>query len=61
MPERKDGSHPRKEPRYDKPLSLEHLEEVFSGCVDYMERRVYLNGDRERTTTVCISSGHDPE
>ena len=57
MPERKDGPHPRKEPRYDKPLSLEHLEEVFSGCVDYMERRVYLNGDRERTTTVCYLLG----
>ena len=57
MSERKDGPHPRKEPRYDKPLSLEHLEEVFSGCVDYMERRVYLNGDRERTTTVCYLLG----
>ena len=57
MPERKDGPHPRKEPRFDKSLSLEHLEEVFSDCADYMERRVYLNGDRERTATVCYLLG----
>ena len=57
MPERKDGPHPRKEPRFDKSLSLEHLEEVFSDCADYMERRVYLNGDRARTATVCYLLG----
>ena len=57
MPDRKDGPHPRKEPQFDRPLSLEALGEVFSGCVDYMERQVYLNGDRERTATVCYLLG----
>ena len=52
-----DAPHPRREPRYDKPLSLETLKEVFSGCVDFMERTVYLNGDRNRTVTVCYLLG----
>ena len=57
-PERTDtGPHPRKEPRFDGPLTLEALGRVFEGCVDYMERRVYLHGDRERTVTVCYLLG----
>ena len=39
-PERTDtGPHPRKEPRFDGPLTLESLGRVFEGCVDYMERQ----------------------
>ena len=57
-PERTDtGPHPRKEPRFDGPLTLESLGRVFEGCVDYMERQVYLHGDRERTVTVCYLLG----
>ena len=42
-PERTDaGPHPRREPRFDGPLTLEALGQVFEGCADYMERRVYL-------------------
>ena len=26
------GPHPRREPRYDRPLTLENLEAVFQGC-----------------------------
>ena len=38
-PERTDTEpHPRKEPRFDGPLTLESLGRVFEGCVDYMER-----------------------
>ena len=57
-PERTDtGPHPRKEPRFDGPLTLESLGRVFEGCVDYMERQVYLHGDWERTVTVCYLLG----
>ena len=57
-PERTDTEpHPRKEPRFDGPLTLESLGRVFEGCVDYMERQVYLHGDRERTVTVCYLLG----
>ena len=34
-PERTDtGPHPRKEPRFDGPLTLESLGRVFEGCVE---------------------------
>ena len=55
--DRRDGPHPRKEPLFDRPLSLENLREAFAGCADYMERTVYLNGDRDRTATVCYLLG----
>ena len=51
------GPHPRREPRFSQPLSLENLREVFSDCVDFMERTVYLNGDKERVVTVCYLLG----
>ena len=57
-PERTNSApHPRKEPRFPEPLSRENLKKVFEGCVDYMERQVYLHGDRERTVTVCYLLG----
>ena len=49
--------HPRREPLFDRPLSLENLRQVFSGCADFMERRVYLHGDPARTVTVCFLLG----
>lgn len=57
-PERTNSApHPRKEPRFPEPLSRENLKKVFEGCVDYMERTVYLHGDRKRTVTVCYLLG----
>lgn len=49
--------HPRKRPTFDQSLTLGHLKEAFEGCADYMERRVYLHGDSERTVTVCYLLG----
>ena len=49
--------HPRKEPRFEAPLSQEALKTVFEGCVDYMERTVYLHGDPRRAVTVCYLLG----
>ncbi len=51
------GPHPRREPRFQEGLSLENVRAVFSDCVDFMERTVYLNGDRERTVTICYLLG----
>ena len=57
-PERTNSApHPRKEPRFPEPLSRENLKKVFQGCADYMERTVYLHGDRSRTVTVCYLLG----
>ena len=57
-PERTNSApHPRKEPRFPEHLSRENLKKVFEGCVDYMERTVYLHGDRKRTVTVCYLLG----
>jgi len=30
--------HPRKEPRFDGPLTLERLEQIFQDCVDFTKR-----------------------
>ena len=55
--DRADGPHPRKVPLFDRPLSRQALAEVFADRGDYMERTVYLNGDRERPVTVCYLLG----
>ena len=49
--------HPRKEPRYDLPLTLESLETVFAGCADFSKRNVRLAGDGEKVITLCYISG----
>ena len=54
---RTPAPHPRRQPRYDRPLTLENLEAVFQGCADFMKREVYLHGDRERVVTVCYLLG----
>ena len=57
QPPNADAPHPRRTPQFQQPLSLESLEEVFSGCADFMERTVRLHGDKERTVTVCYLLG----
>lgn len=49
--------HPRKEPRIDLPLTVESLQEVFKGCVDFSVRPLELHGDPDRTVTLCFVSG----
>ena len=34
--------HPRKEPRFDGPLTLKRLEQIFQDCVDFTKRPVSL-------------------
>ena len=52
-----NAPHPRKEPRFPGPLSLARLEEVFSDCVDFSKREVFLHGDSQRRATVCYIDG----
>lgn len=49
--------HPREEPRIKLPLSVESLQEVFHGCVDFTVRPLELHGDPERVVTLCFVSG----
>ena len=49
--------HPRKEPQFPEPLSRENLKKAFQDCADYMERTVYLHGERGRRVTVCYLLG----
>ncbi len=52
-----EGPHPRKEPRFPVPLSLEAVEQVLGDCADFSQRTVFLHGDPGRTATVCFLAG----
>lgn len=49
--------HPRQEPRIPLPLSLESLERVFAGCVDFQTRELDLAGDGGKRVTACYIGG----
>ena len=51
------GAHPRSEPRLPGPLTLERLEEVFSGCADFSKRTALLGGAAGRQVTLCYLNG----
>ena len=54
---REDAPHPRPQPQFDRPLTLDNRKAAFADRADYMERTVRLNGDKERTVTVCYLLG----
>lgn len=54
--EQKGHPHPRKEPRFPRPLSLEEVTAVFSGCADFKRRKIRLGGTG-RGATVCWLDG----
>ncbi len=49
--------HPRQEPRINLPLTLESLQEVFQGCVDFNVRPLMLCGDPKKVVTLCFVAG----
>ena len=49
--------HPRREPRFDGPLTAARLRTLFRGCADFAERTVLLGGDPEKRTTVFLIEG----
>lgn len=44
--------HPRREPRFDGPLTADGLRAIFQDCVDLSERQVLLGGDPAKAVTV---------
>lgn len=44
--------HPRQEPRVPGDLTPEHLRRVFSDCVDFREREIFIGGDFEKKATI---------
>jgi len=49
--------HPRKEPRINLPLSVENLQEVFRGCVDFEVRELSIHNDPEKRVALCYVIG----
>ncbi len=49
--------HPRREPRFAGPLTVEGLAEVFAHCVDFTRRPVALEGESACTLTLCYLGG----
>lgn len=49
--------HPRKEPRIDLPLTVESLQTVFEGCVDFTQRKLAIHNDPKRQVTLCFVAG----
>ena len=51
------GPHPRREPRFPGPLTLEGVEQIFEGCSDFAERTALLHNDPQRQVTLCYING----
>ena len=49
--------HPRREPRYDCPLTAEDIAAVFDGCADFSRRELYLNNDPARKIEMLFVVG----
>ena len=49
--------HPRQEPRFSKPLTLEGIKTIFQDCADFQSREIFLHGDKQRRLTVCFILG----
>ena len=49
--------HPRREPRFDLPLTEESIRAVFRGAADFGERQVALGGSADRSVTFFYITG----
>lgn len=49
--------HPRKQPRQDRPLTLNGVKDVFRDCVDFSTRMVGQSGNSEGKITICYVDG----
>ena len=49
--------HPRREPRYDCPLTADAVAAVFDGCADFSRRTLYLNNDPARQVEMLFITG----
>ena len=49
--------HPRREPRYDCPMTADDIAAVFAGCADFGRRTLYLNNDPARQVEMLYIVG----
>ncbi len=49
--------HPRQEPRYDCPVTVEAIAGVFDRCADFNRRTLYLNNDPKRQVVMLYIAG----
>ncbi len=49
--------HPRSDPRIPGELSLLHVREVFTDCVDFVEMPLFIAGDPEKSCTMLYIAG----
>ena len=49
--------HPRRERRYDCPLTADEIAAVFAGCADFSRRELYLNNDPARKVEMLFVVG----
>ena len=49
--------HPRREPRYDIPLTADSVAGVFNKCADFNRRTLYLNNDPARQVEMLFIAG----
>ena len=49
--------HPRKEPRYDCPVTADGIAGVFERCADFNRRTLYLNNDPARQVEMLFIAG----
>ncbi len=49
--------HPRREPRYDIPLTADSVAGVFERCADFNRRTLYLNNDPARQVEMLFIAG----
>ena len=49
--------HPRREPRFDCPLTPEAIGEIFRDCADFSRRTLYLGGDPSRRVEALFITG----
>ena len=56
-PKRVPPPHPRREPRYNIPLTADAVSQVFTGFADFNRRTVYLNNDPNRSVEMLFIAG----
>ena len=49
--------HPRREPRFDGPLTAENVAGIFENCADFSRRTLYLGGDPRRAVEALFITG----
>ncbi len=49
--------HPRSEPVFPGPLSLESIRRAFANCADFKSRKLYLAGDAGKEVWLCAVDG----